>query len=431
MPLRVAVALAALVCAVAAGLPAAALAVGPVPAGGCASTAGDRGCTALRPAMGSDEGYSEALALSPDGRNAYLAVGGDYASGRLGHRSVVYVLALDPATGRLRQLPGTQGCLSALKRRECVHARGIDQAWDVAVSPDGRFVHVSAYRSNGVATFRRNAQTGRLTQLPGRDGCLRGKPRRRATERCRFLKRRLPHADSLRLTPSGKRAYIGGVAFSRSPRTGLLTPATAALQPADGRRQGNVLTLAGHGAYQFTPDGRFAFRGDGARVERFSVDGRTGALTLLGCLGCGAGSTDRGTFLLTGPTSAVVATRSSLQPLALDPTTGVLTPTGPAVDACALPDGARIADCEDVEELAVSPDGRALHVLTTLVARTLERDPATGALGLPATTTCIGPKAPCARDLRTGEPYRALTTPDGRWLVLDADGRVVVLSAAG
>jgi len=88
------------------------------------------------------------LAVSPDGRNAYIADG--VFPGRLG------AFARDRSTGALTALPGRAECLTRSRRvRGCTRVRGLFSPRDVVVSPDGRHVY-AATANGGVITLRRH-----------------------------------------------------------------------------------------------------------------------------------------------------------------------------------------------------------------------------------------------------------------------------------
>src|ERR1700677_4976478 len=84
------------------------------------------------------------------------------------------------ALGALIQLPGSSGCLVDRSGRDsgCTRVRALAGpapflgSEAIAVSPDGRNVYVAASNSNAIAIFKRNANTGRLTQGRGADGCI-------------------------------------------------------------------------------------------------------------------------------------------------------------------------------------------------------------------------------------------------------------------
>ena len=96
------------------------------------------------------------LAISPDGRTLY-------ASGQAGGLAV---LARDPASGRVRQLAGTKGCVRRDGRQGCARVRGLIDPGAIAISPDGHSLYVTT--STGIEVFARTPGTGALAQI----GCL-------------------------------------------------------------------------------------------------------------------------------------------------------------------------------------------------------------------------------------------------------------------
>src|SRR3954452_10059629 len=80
--------------------------------------------------------------------------------------------------GVLTQLGGLDGCVAYLGASGCAPAGGVRRGNAAIVSPDGRHVYAAAYRGvapvteGGIAVFRREEGTGKLTQLPGAAGCV-------------------------------------------------------------------------------------------------------------------------------------------------------------------------------------------------------------------------------------------------------------------
>lgn len=105
-----------------------------------------------------------AVAVSPDGKQVYV---GSYTS------DAVAVFARDKATGALTQLAGTDACVSDTgSGGACADGRGLDgPAW-LAFSPKGDVLFVAAYDGDGIAVLARNPATGALAQLPGTQGCV-------------------------------------------------------------------------------------------------------------------------------------------------------------------------------------------------------------------------------------------------------------------
>ncbi len=90
--------------------------------------------------------YARAVAVSPDGRNVYVAGQSDNA---------VVVFMRNTTTGGLTYVEAEIDGLGGVD--------GLTSAVAVAVSPDGRFVYAAGLNDNAVAVFRRSAATGALT----------------------------------------------------------------------------------------------------------------------------------------------------------------------------------------------------------------------------------------------------------------------------
>ena len=101
------------------------------------------------------------VAVSPDGRNVYVA-------SLLSSAVAVFDRAAD---GTLTQKPGSAGCISDSGAAPCVDGVGLGGARAVTISPDGASVYVAAEESGAIAVFDRAAD-GALTQKAGLDGCV-------------------------------------------------------------------------------------------------------------------------------------------------------------------------------------------------------------------------------------------------------------------
>ena len=136
----------------------------------------------------------------------------------------IAVFRRNHATGRLTQRPGRAGCVAAGGAGGCGLAVGLAAPNSVAVSPDGKNVYATSAAGSSLAIFHRNRVTGTLTQLPGTLGCF----ARTARPRCASA-RALIGPDVIAVSPDGKNVYVGAffgdaaVAFSRSRATGALT----------------------------------------------------------------------------------------------------------------------------------------------------------------------------------------------------------------
>lgn len=258
---------------------------------------------------------ASSVAVSPDGRNVYVA-------GSLG--ASVAVFARTPATGALAQLPGAAGCLRdaalEVEADTCGRAPALDSATSVAVSPDGRSVYVASFGSAAVSILARNRTTGALTPLAGQAGCVSDE---RLVPTCAAA-RGLEGAFGVTVSPDGKNVYVAtgfdrrvdgpssgggfeasGVAvFTRNAATGALrqlagrsgcvSERPTASACADGR------ALEGALAVRISRDGRNAYVAAAASnaIAVFARDAVNGSLRqLAGKQGCvsenGTGGTCR------------------------------------------------------------------------------------------------------------------------------------------
>jgi len=130
------------------------------------------------------------------------------------------------ARGRLTQKPGRAGCVAEVPalRRVCRRANGVRAPRDLVVSPDGRNVYVAA-ASGAIAIFDRDRLSGALTQRPGRAGCVSGRVRVGPCVRGRALSK----PTMIAISPNGTSVYVASfedhalAIFDRDPRSGALT----------------------------------------------------------------------------------------------------------------------------------------------------------------------------------------------------------------
>jgi DNA-binding beta-propeller fold protein YncE len=174
-----------------------------------------RGCARARaldgpgPFMG-----SRAIALSPDGRHAYVAASNSNA---------IAVFKRDAKTGVLTQAKGAAGCIAAKAAAGCRRAYGLIGPNSVALSPDGRHLYATARGSAAIITFVRDKRSGALRQLPGAEGCVSGLP----IPGC-ALGRGVSGPDVVVVSPDGLNVYLGSffgdavASFARNQTNGGL-----------------------------------------------------------------------------------------------------------------------------------------------------------------------------------------------------------------
>jgi DNA-binding beta-propeller fold protein YncE len=217
--------------------------------------------------------WPTSAALSPDGRNLYLASWAfDPHGDRSDNYSDVAVFARDRTTGALRQL----GCLGPTRRGSCTAGRALSGPESVAVSPDGRNVYVGS--SGGLAVFSRNGRTGALRQLPGTAGAL-----------------RQPASAALAVSADGRNVYAVTASgdrealrvFRRNRRSGALTRTGCVANPKlAGAGCAAAASLVGPWfcySLALSPDGRSLYVGSCGDLTVFSRNA-AGGLRQVGCL---------------------------------------------------------------------------------------------------------------------------------------------------
>lgn len=156
------------------------------------------------------------MAVSPDGRNVYVASG-------LGDALAAF--ARDSQTGTLTQLSGTSGCMVAAIAMGCGLGRAFEAPEGVAVSLDGRNVYVGAFGSSAVGTFVRSSLDGSLTQPRDAHGCIVD----RSQPLC-LRGRALRQANAIAVSPDGRNVYVDTfgdnaiAVFGRSGASGRIPP---------------------------------------------------------------------------------------------------------------------------------------------------------------------------------------------------------------
>ena len=398
------------------------------PSGPCATA---RALDEPGPFMG-----SRAIAVSPDGRNVYVASSASDA---------IAIFKRNRRTGTLRQQKGTTGCIAAKGAAGCAPAIGLDGPNSVAVSPDGLNVYATSRDAGTVTTFARAPATGALVQLPGAAGCLSGPP----LPGC-GSGRALFGPDVVVASPDGKNVYAGSffgneiAVFGRNPTTGALAqPAEAAGCIAETSVEGCALGIA-----LKSPEG-MAISADGASVYAATAvsnalvtlarNASTGALTQAldgsGCVveaalaNCTTGRELAGAnAVAVGPGDESVYVTSlfsnSVTSFARSASTGALAQL-PGTGGCLI--FLRAAGCsfgralQSPEGLVVSPDGRNVYAaaFSSDAIAVLDRGKTSGAVAQkPGKAGCLAPRSlpGCSRGRALDGVGSLAFSPDGRFL---------------
>ena len=378
---------------------------------------------------------SEAIAISPDGKNVYVA------SSR---SDAIAVFKRNVSTGKLTQRAGVTGCIAAKGAGGCTTGIGLEGPNSVTVSPDGRSVYATSLDSNTIDVFARNPSTGALTQLSS-GGCTANAP----TSGC-TTGRALDGPDVVVVSPDGRNVYVGAfkgdalAVFTRNPSTGALTqPAgtSGCISYAPLAECAPGTALAAPEGMAISPDGDnvYVAAALSSALDVFTRNPSTGALTQAGdsagCIvesalaGCTTGTQLGGAdAVAVSPDDSDVYVTSvlsnSVTSFTRTPTTGQLVQqTG--TSACViyvLAVGCSLGQALNAPEgLAISPDGA--NVYTTAFASgaidVLDRNTESGTLTQkPPRPGCLAVSAPQSCSLGRGlrGASSVAVSPDGRYV---------------
>lgn len=384
---------------------------------------------------------SQAIAVSPDGKNVYVASSKSDA---------IAIFSRNKRTGELTQASGSGGCIADKGNNGCAKAVGLDGPNSVAVSADGKNVYATARDSNTLVSFRRDRKTGALRPLAGA-ACYTGLP---LPGGC-LPALGLLAPDVVALSADGKNVYVGSffgnsvAAFSREEKRGVLTQlagsagciATATAGCATGIGLGAVEGLA------VSRDGKNVYAASALSnaVVDLTRNTETGALSQAtdgtGCIanaplsGCSAGVQVEGAnAVATSPGNNVVYVTSLLSNsvTTFSPSTtsaGLRQKEGPA--GCMV--WLRAVGCsfgramKAPEGLAVSPDGFNVYVASfaTGAIDVLLRNRETGNIAQkPNAAGCLA-----AKSVPGCTPARALKGVSS--IALSPDGRFVYSTSFG
>ncbi|MGZ9154038.1 MAG: beta-propeller fold lactonase family protein, partial [Candidatus Binatia bacterium] len=409
---------------------------------GCVSEDGTGGACAI----GRGLSGGESAAVSPDGKNLYVA---SRVSG------AVAVFSRNAMTGELTQLSGIAGCVShdGTGGTCAVGRGGLIGAMTVAVSPDGRHVHVGSLDNNMVAVFSRNLTTGALTQLSGTAGCV----SEDGTGGTCADGKGLSRVRSVALSRDGRHVYVASelsnavAVFSRNATTGELTQlsgiAGCVSEDGTGGTCADGKGLIGAISVAPSRDGRHVYVASGGdAVAVFSRNPTTGELTQLSSIaGCvsedGTGGTcadgkgivaNRYMALSLDGKHAYVASSgtNAVAEFSRSPTTGVLTQlNGP--DCMSDSGDGPCADSNHLSGpvgLSLSRDGRHFYVASSgsSALAIFSRNATTGALSqLDAPAGCVadvGDGVDCEDGKALDDPRSAAVSPDGRHVYVASAG---------
>jgi DNA-binding beta-propeller fold protein YncE len=188
---------------------------------------GSRGCLVDRSAP--SDGCGTARALKGPGpfmgsRAIAISPDGKNAYVAASKSDAIAIFRRNAQTGALTQSQGAAGCIAVKGAGGCATAIGLDGPSSVAVSPDGRNVYATSRASNTVSVFHRDGATGALTQLPAGAGCISGLP----VPNC-ANGRALVGPDVVVVSPDGENVYVGSffgnavAVFDRDRASGGLT----------------------------------------------------------------------------------------------------------------------------------------------------------------------------------------------------------------
>jgi DNA-binding beta-propeller fold protein YncE len=143
------------------------------------------------------------VSVSPDGKDVYVA--------SIKSESVT-AFARDADSGVLTPLPGDAVCVSNNLpggTEKCPRsARGLSEVEGIAFTPDGRNVYVGAFYGSDVAEFSRDTSTGRLSQFPGRDACIKDVAAKASQTDCPVATNGLNGVRPMAVSPDGRFLYV-------------------------------------------------------------------------------------------------------------------------------------------------------------------------------------------------------------------------------
>jgi DNA-binding beta-propeller fold protein YncE len=382
------------------------------------------------------------VAVSPDGRNVYVAA-------QLA--DAIVILDRNLTTGALTQKSGTAGCISETGG-QCTDGVALNGANSVVVSPDGRNVYATAGTSDSVLVYDRDLATGALSLKPDVSGCVSEDGTGMACDDGVALNQ--PH--SVAVSPDGRNVYIvsadsDAVAVFDRDSDGVLSQKGAmAACVSEGGAGGCTpgVAMNGASALAVSPDGKNVYVGarlaDSVVILDRDVDtgvlaqknGTNGCVsedgTMLDCVNGAAldFAIDAAGSVAVSPdgSSVYVATKASdaVAVFDRDLLDGTLTQKA-GLAACVSLDGTSNMCTQGVAlgdpvSVRVSPDGKSVYVSSSLTAAVaaFDRSLSTGVLtqktGVAACVSHTGTSGTCVDGLALIGPDGLAVSPDGRHL---------------
>ncbi len=273
------------------------------------------GATATLAGVFSGLGGPRSLAISPDGRFAYVALGDEGGIATLAREADGSLRFLSCLRGSVPQAelgPVRSPCPLVAPLTDNPNASGLKSPARVVISADGTSLYATSARSASIAEFRRDPADGALTF----SGCLSAANRGTGPgDPCRYVPQSndigvdtaMYELREIAITPDGTGLYgistfdDAVAAFARDPATGTLTFASCIGAESDLGKEfgvpdpcakvpstnavGEGSGLARPRALAISPDSRNLFvasRGD-ATIDRFRLT-PGGGLRLAGCI---------------------------------------------------------------------------------------------------------------------------------------------------
>ena len=218
-----------------------------------------------------------AAAASPDGRSLYTASVIDDAVAEFARS----------ASGALQPRGCTDDDDAPLDACQTT-ADGLDGAFSIAVSPDGRSVYAAAFDDDAIVRFDRDTATGALSP----QGCVDDNDAGQGPDDCAQQVDGLDGADAVAVSPDGRSVYATSmdddaiVRFDRDLSTGALTPQGCVDDNDSGADDCAQATngLDGARSIAISPEGDSVYVASGPddALVRFSRDPQTGRLDAAG-----------------------------------------------------------------------------------------------------------------------------------------------------